>query len=148
MAGWLLAVQGTLNSFLQHHSSKASILQLSTFFPFGVGSLSCWKELSPIPKKSTINQLAVTGASRGEPGAMLEAPDWELGVPFPVHLRPLRVRWCASSFVSGPSAPTWPSHQSGGSRGQHGWNLWGLQKCCRNQFLRNQALTKSLAVSL
>ena len=32
--GWLdlLAVQGTLKSLLQHHSSKASILQLSAFF--------------------------------------------------------------------------------------------------------------------
>ena len=28
----LLAVQGTLKSLLQHHSSKASILQLSSFF--------------------------------------------------------------------------------------------------------------------
>ena len=28
----LLVVQGTLKSFLQHHSSKASILQLSAFF--------------------------------------------------------------------------------------------------------------------
>ena len=28
----LLAVQGTLNSFLQHHSSKASILRRSAFF--------------------------------------------------------------------------------------------------------------------
>ena len=28
----LLAVQGTLNSLLQHHSSKASILQHSAFF--------------------------------------------------------------------------------------------------------------------
>ena len=28
----LLAVQGTLKSLLQHHSSKASILQVSTFF--------------------------------------------------------------------------------------------------------------------
>ena len=28
----LLAVQGTLMSLLQHHSSKASILQLSAFF--------------------------------------------------------------------------------------------------------------------
>jgi len=28
----LLAVQGTLESFLQHHSSKASILQLSSLF--------------------------------------------------------------------------------------------------------------------
>ena len=32
--GWLdlLAVQGTLKSFLQHHSSKATILQCSAFF--------------------------------------------------------------------------------------------------------------------
>ena len=32
--GWLdlLAVQGTLKSLLQHHSSKASILQYSAFF--------------------------------------------------------------------------------------------------------------------
>ena len=29
----LLAVQGTLKSLLQHHSSKASILRLSAFFP-------------------------------------------------------------------------------------------------------------------
>ena len=29
---YLLAVQGTLKSLLQHHSSKASVLQLSTFF--------------------------------------------------------------------------------------------------------------------
>ena len=28
----LLAIQGTLKSLLQHHSSKASILQSSTFF--------------------------------------------------------------------------------------------------------------------
>ena len=28
----LLAVEGTLKSLLQHHSSKASILQLSAFF--------------------------------------------------------------------------------------------------------------------
>ena len=28
----LLAVQGTLKSLLQHHSSKASVLQLSAFF--------------------------------------------------------------------------------------------------------------------
>ena len=34
MRDWLnlLAVQGTLKSLLQHHSSKASILQLSSFF--------------------------------------------------------------------------------------------------------------------
>ena len=32
----LLAVQGTLKSLLQHHSSKASILQCSVFFTFQV----------------------------------------------------------------------------------------------------------------
>ena len=34
MIAWfdLLAVQGTLKSFLQHHGSKASILQHSAFF--------------------------------------------------------------------------------------------------------------------
>ena len=36
MVDWLdlLAVQGTLKSLLQHHSSKASILQCSSFFIF------------------------------------------------------------------------------------------------------------------
>ena len=36
--GWLdlLAVQGTLKSFLQHHSSKAPILQCSVFFTLQV----------------------------------------------------------------------------------------------------------------
>ena len=33
----LLSVQGTLKSLLQHHSSKASILQCSAFF-----TVSCW----------------------------------------------------------------------------------------------------------
>ena len=35
--GWLdlLAVQGTLKSLLQHHSSKASILRCSAFFLYG-----------------------------------------------------------------------------------------------------------------
>ena len=43
----LLAVQGTLKSLLQHHSSKASIFQCSAFFtvqlshPYGQGGLAC-----------------------------------------------------------------------------------------------------------
>ena len=32
LTGWISAVQGTLKSFLQHHSSKASILQPPAFF--------------------------------------------------------------------------------------------------------------------
>ena len=32
LTGWILAVQGTLKSLLQHHSLKASILRCSAFF--------------------------------------------------------------------------------------------------------------------
>ena len=40
----LLAVQGTLKSLLQHHSSKASILQHSAFFMVQLTSIhDCWK---------------------------------------------------------------------------------------------------------
>ena len=39
----LLAVQGTLKSLLQHHSSKASILQRSAFFTYS--SPNCYKNL-------------------------------------------------------------------------------------------------------
>ena len=38
----LLAVQGTLKSLLQHHSSKASILQHSAFFPIAVYGCESW----------------------------------------------------------------------------------------------------------
>ena len=43
----LLAVQGTLNSLLQHHSSKASILQCSAFFTVQLTSIhDYWKNHS------------------------------------------------------------------------------------------------------
>ena len=43
----LLAVQGTLKSLLQHHSSKASILQCSAFFIVHLSSLhDYWKNHS------------------------------------------------------------------------------------------------------
>ena len=43
----LLAVQGTLKSFLQHHSSKASILQRSAFFSLTLTSINDhWKKHS------------------------------------------------------------------------------------------------------
>ena len=48
----LLAVQGTLKSLLQHHSSKASILQHSAFFTEGLK-----KELSV---KSTVLRRAIS----------------------------------------------------------------------------------------
>ena len=43
----LLAVQGTLSSLLQHHSSKASILRLSAFFTVQLISIpDYWKNYS------------------------------------------------------------------------------------------------------
>ena len=43
----LLAVQGTLKSLLQHHSSKASILQHPAFFMVQLTSIhDCWKNHS------------------------------------------------------------------------------------------------------
>ena len=45
----LLAVQGTLKSLLQHHSSKASILQCSAFFMVQLSHTyihDCWKNHS------------------------------------------------------------------------------------------------------
>ena len=43
----LLAVQGTLKSLLQHHSSKASILQHSAFFTVQLTFIhDCWKNHS------------------------------------------------------------------------------------------------------
>ena len=49
MMGWLdlLAVQGTLKSLLQHHSSKASILRRSAFFTVQLSnSHTYWKNQS------------------------------------------------------------------------------------------------------
>ena len=44
---YLLAVQGTLKSLLQHHSSKASILQCSAFFMAQLTSIhDYWKNCS------------------------------------------------------------------------------------------------------
>ena len=52
----LLAVQGTLKSLLQHHSSKASILRCSAFFivqlshPYMPTGGHVWMPLPPYPK--------------------------------------------------------------------------------------------------
>ena len=44
----LLAIQGTRKSFLQHHSSKASILRSSAFLIVQLTSIhDCWKNHSP-----------------------------------------------------------------------------------------------------
>ena len=55
----LLAVQGTLKSLLQHHSSKASILWLSAFFmvqlshPY-ITVLICWEFLGGLDNSISV----------------------------------------------------------------------------------------------
>lgn len=51
-----------------------------TSYPFGAGSLSCEKQLSPIAKKSTINQLARVWSTHREnlrAGKRLQTGSWE-----------------------------------------------------------------------
>ena len=57
----LLAVQGTLKSLLQHHSSKASILQHSAFFTF---------QLS-YPSMTTGKTISLTSQTVGEVMSLL-----------------------------------------------------------------------------
>ena len=65
----LLAVQGTLESLLQHHSSKASILQLSAFFivPNLISIHAYWKKKKKniiyIYKRTTIFTIAGVSAN-------------------------------------------------------------------------------------
>ena len=70
----LLAVQGTLKSLLQHHSSKASILRLSAFFtvqlshPYMTIALTRWtfvgKVMSPL---FNMQSRLVIGEGNGNP---------------------------------------------------------------------------------
>ena len=55
----LLAVQGTLKSLLQHHSSKASILQCSAFFinPALTSILDYWKKTIALTKWTFVGKV-------------------------------------------------------------------------------------------
>ena len=59
----LLAVRGTLKSLLQHHSSKASILQHSDFFivQLSRGKLRKGKYLNTMASKQYLKMLSITG---------------------------------------------------------------------------------------
>ena len=50
----LLAVQGTLKSLLQHHSSKASILRHSAFFTVQLSPDGCGAEGRPVPRRCSV----------------------------------------------------------------------------------------------
>ena len=61
--GWLdlLAVQGTLKSLFQYHSSKASIFQCSAFF---IVQLFCWQ--SNVSAFNVLSRLVITFLPRGK----------------------------------------------------------------------------------
>ena len=66
---YLLAVQGTLKSLLQHHSSKASILQRSAFFTVQLSH----------PYMTTGKTIALTRWTFVEPlNCLLQNPAWFL----------------------------------------------------------------------
>ena len=61
----LLAVQGTLKSLLQHHSSKASILQRSAFFIFQLSHLYITQDRRVMVKSS--DKMWSTEEGNGKP---------------------------------------------------------------------------------
>ena len=71
----LLAVQGTLKSFLQHHSSKASILQHSVFLMV---------QLSVKKKKSTITGNYTKTNEKNKPTSLSDSQGPEEWKSFPV----------------------------------------------------------------
>ena len=88
----LLAVQGTLKSLLQHHSSKASILQCSAFF---IVQLSH-------PYMTTGKTIALTAAAAESLQSCLTACDLIDGSPpsspVPGILQARTLEWVATSF--------------------------------------------------
>ena len=84
----LLAVQGTLNSLLQHHSSKASILQCSAFF---IVQLSH-------PYKSTGKTIALTrGTFVGKVMSLLFNMLSKFVIAFLPRSKHLLISWLQSS---------------------------------------------------
>ena len=100
----LLALQGTLKSLLQHHSSKASIIQCLAFF---MVQLSC-------SYKTTGETIALTAAKSLQSCLTPCNPrdSSPPGSPIPGILQARILEWVAISFSRGSSQPrdwTWVS---------------------------------------
>ena len=103
----LLAVQGTLKTLLQHHSSKASILQCSAFFmvqlshPYmTVGkpiALTRWTFVGKVMSLlfNVLSRLVIAFLPRSKSLLMY----W-LQLPSPVNLEPKKIKSAAVSIVS------------------------------------------------
>ena len=104
---YLLAVQGTLKSPLQHHSSKASILQHSAFFMVQLShpymttgktiALTRWNFISKVTSLyfNILSRFVIAFLSRGK--CLLIS--W-LQSPFTVILEPKKIKSVTVSIVS------------------------------------------------
>ena len=84
----LLAVQGTLKSLLQHHSSKASSLQRSAFFIVQLSHENQFQKTSATAAKSLQSCLTLCNPIDGSPP----------GSPVPGILQARTLEWVAMSF--------------------------------------------------
>ena len=103
----LLAVQGTLRSLLQHHSSKASILQFLAFFMLQLShpyvtagksiALTRWTFVGKVmsPLFSMLSRLVITFLPRSKCVLITL-----LQLPFAVILEPPKIKSAAVSMVS------------------------------------------------
>ena len=80
----LLAVQGTLKSLLQHHSSKASILQHSAFFIVQLSHLTWWQHTQSIFKRQILllSNHIVYKVQGGSDSEFLLKTYWKLAFGF------------------------------------------------------------------
>ena len=103
----LLAVQGTLKSLLQHHSSRASILQCSTFFIVQISypymttgktiALTRWTFVDKVMSQifNMLSRLVITFLPSGKPLLI-----WWLQSPSVVILEPPKIKFVTVSTVS------------------------------------------------
>ena len=110
----LLAVQGTLNSLLQHHSSKASILQYSAFFmvqlshPYMTTGKTIALTKRPFVGKvmpSTMAKLRLCVAAQSCPTLCDPMACSPPGSPVHGISQTRIVEWVAISFSRGSSRP-------------------------------------------
>ena len=95
----LLAVQGTLRSLLQHHSSKASILRCSAFFTFQLSHpyMTRWTLVSKVMSLllNMLSRLVITFHPRSKRLLI----SW-LQSPSAVILEPKKIKSVSVSIVS------------------------------------------------
>ena len=122
MIGWLdlLAVQGTLKSLLQHHSSKSSVLQGSAFFivqlshPYMITgkTIALTKQKVKMKSLSRIRLLATpwTSVYQAPPSMGFSRQEYWSGVPLPSPKPTIRSDQISRSVMSDSLRPHESQH--------------------------------------